>query len=866
MTNIDRKQASVEGFGISPLENERTIQIVLFWISVLTLGGLTGLLLMYFLGSMKRELIVTSLSFILTATALELNRRGKVQLSAGLIAAVMILMVTILATIGQGIHDIGIIAYPSILIVASLLVDRKMVISLSTLTICCAGWLIYGEFYGLFHSIPPRINPTFNFIVVSGILVITAIMTQLLAITLQNSIHLRGLELAQRLRVEKALREAEEMYRTLVEKTSVVTYRDTADINAHSLYISPQIQKMTGYTQSQWLSTPTFWKSLVHPEDLPGVLKDVEKCITTGEKTVSEYRIFTKDRRWVWVRDEAIAIKDSKGELQNVHGVYVDITEQKLAELAIHKRETILAAVAETAQLLLRSQDWRNDINQILGLLGRATSASHAYIFENHTGSDGVMLSSQKYEWCAPGMVSELKNPNYQDAPLIPAPELEDWYHKLSAGKYFYGSKQQFPEFWKQVFEPSGLKTLLDMPILVNGEWWGIIGFDDFENEMPWSQAEIDALVATAGNIGTAMSRQHTNEALRASEEKFQRAFHHTIVPMIISRVSDQMTIDVNEAFIKKVGYSRNEIIGFKGAELNIWANQHERDRMLKILENAGYVDEFKAGFRLKNGDLKTGLISVVHIQIAGEPCFLFTLIDISEIDHLLKELKAKNEELEKFTYTVSHDLKAPLVTISGFLGYLGIDAKKGNIERVTKDIERINEAVSKMQRLLAELLELSRIGRITNPPETVPFAEIVAEALKLVEGRLLVSQVRVEVEADLPSIYGDRLRLIEVMQNLIDNAAKFSSKVEAPCIEIGADRQNGSLAFYVKDNGIGIAPEYHDRVFGLFNKLDNSTEGTGIGLTLVKRIVEVHGGRIWVKSEPGKGTTFYFTLADKPQ
>jgi signal transduction histidine kinase len=138
----------------------------------------------------------------------------------------------------------------------------------------------------------------------------------------------------------------------------------------------------------------------------------------------------------------------------------------------------------------------------------------------------------------------------------------------------------------------------------------------------------------------------------------------------------------------------------------------------------------------------------------------------------------------------------------------------------------------------------------------------VVNEALELVEGRLKEKQVEVKVEADLPSICGDRARLVQVIQNLVDNAAKFMGDQKNPVIEIGADRSGKECIYYVRDNGIGIAPDYHERVFGLFNKLDAATEGTGIGLALVKRIIETHGGRIWVESQGlGKGTRFFFTL-----
>ena len=238
-----------------------------------------------------------------------------------------------------------------------------------------------------------------------------------------------------------------------------------------------------------------------------------------------------------------------------------------------------------------------------------------------------------------------------------------------------------------------------------------------------------------------------------------------------------------------------------------------------------------------------------------------------AEHELVIKELETKNAELERFTYTVSHDLKSPLITIGGFVGLLENDARSGNMEKLNKDLNHIRTAKDKMQRLLNELLELSRIGRIMNPPSDIPFEVIVKEALSLARGRIMVSNVKVEVQDNLPSVNGDRPRLVEVMQNLIDNAAKFSGDQPNPCIEIGVRKENDENVFFVKDNGIGIDPKFHQRVFDLFNKLDPMRDGTGVGLALVKRIIEVHSGRIWVESDgEGTGSTFCFTLPAKEQ
>lgn len=234
----------------------------------------------------------------------------------------------------------------------------------------------------------------------------------------------------------------------------------------------------------------------------------------------------------------------------------------------------------------------------------------------------------------------------------------------------------------------------------------------------------------------------------------------------------------------------------------------------------------------------------------------------INKLEQQKAELEERNAELTQFTYTVSHDLKSPLVTINGYLGYIEQDASSGNMERLKKDTRRIQEAVNKMHVLLTELLELSRIGRLMNEPENTPFNDLVKDAMDIVHGQLESRRVTVQIQPNLPIVRGDRQRLTEVLQNLIDNAVKYMGDQIDPHIEVGQQgEEDGKSIFFVKDNGMGIAPEYHERVFGLFNKLDSKSEGTGIGLALVKRIIEFHGGRIWIESASGNGSTFYFSL-----
>ena len=246
-----------------------------------------------------------------------------------------------------------------------------------------------------------------------------------------------------------------------------------------------------------------------------------------------------------------------------------------------------------------------------------------------------------------------------------------------------------------------------------------------------------------------------------------------------------------------------------------------------------------------------------------GVPWGILAIVrDVTDRQRQEDELKSKNTELERFTYTVSHDLRSPLITIKGFAGALLADAAAGRTGRLNEDLNRILQAADKMSALLNGLLELSRVGRIVNPPTRVPMNKLVQDVLELLAGSMAQQQAKVTVQPNLPPALGDPQRLPEVIQNLVENALKFSVPGRVPEIEIGCQTVGDQTAYFVRDHGRGIEPRFHEAIFGLFNKLDARSNGTGIGLALVRRIVEFHGGSIWVESQgAGQGATFYFTL-----
>jgi PAS domain S-box-containing protein len=365
--------------------------------------------------------------------------------------------------------------------------------------------------------------------------------------------------------------------------------------------------------------------------------------------------------------------------------------------------------------------------------------------------------------------------------------------------------------------------------------------------------------------------RRRTDQARRESEMMLHSLLE-SLPQNVYSKDSTGRFLFANQRYCALEGTTPTALIGKTDWELHppeLAQKYLEDDR--RVMESGRIVDLVEEHQPLGRDKFYVRVIKAPLYDAAGHIAgTLGVFWDITEQqqaaqerEYLIAELQVKNEELERFTYTVSHDLKAPLITIRGFLGLLEKDILNGRADRVQSDMRRIVEATDKMHRLLNELLEMSRIGRIMNPPQSVSLAAIVREALELVHGRLEARGVQLEVASDLPVVHGDHARLIEVLQNLLDNACKFMGDQPEPRITVGRQGidQDGKPIVFVRDNGIGIDPQYHQKVFGLFDKLDPRSEGTGIGLALVKRIVEVHGGRIWVESEPGRGSTFYLTL-----
>jgi PAS domain S-box-containing protein len=363
--------------------------------------------------------------------------------------------------------------------------------------------------------------------------------------------------------------------------------------------------------------------------------------------------------------------------------------------------------------------------------------------------------------------------------------------------------------------------------------------------------------------------RKKSEEALRESEERFRVIADASPIQISVGREEDGTILFTNPEYDRAFGFGKGELIGHKTPEL--YADPAERNKLIKALKEAGALKNYEIQVKKSDGTPFWVSISINRINYSGGPALLATSIDITrrkKIEEALRlaalNLSRSNKDLEQFAYVASHDLQEPLRAVGGFMGLLKNQYYDKLDDQAREYIDFSVDGAERMQGLIEGLLTFSRVG--TRGGE---FASVnLADALDGARANLktLIEESNAVVTSDaLPIVTADLSQMTQLLQNLVANAVKFHGP-HSPEIHVGAQRKERAWEIYVRDNGIGIDPQYFDRIFLIFQRLHTRTQykGTGIGLAVCKKIVERHGGKIRVESVPGQGATFYFTIPDK--
>lgn len=367
--------------------------------------------------------------------------------------------------------------------------------------------------------------------------------------------------------------------------------------------------------------------------------------------------------------------------------------------------------------------------------------------------------------------------------------------------------------------------------------------------------------------------------ALKASEERFSKVFHSSPDWIAITTLTDGRFIDVNEAFLNITGYKREEVIGKTSSELNIWVDQEERERMVNLLLEHRIIRDHEVEFRLKSGEQRIMLRSAELIELEGETCVINVTRDITdrkrseekirklnrELERRVKQLQEANRELDAFSHSVSHDLRAPLVTIGGFARRMSKKYAAVLDEKGMNMLDAMSEKVANMENLIDNLLALSKFGRQQLRLTEVNLEGLVRSAFD--EVRATAPERGIELTTwDLPPILADEALLRQVFINLFSNAVKFTRPRKSAEITVSCSREGGGTVCSVRDNGVGFSADQAAGLFDVFHRAHKSKdfEGTGIGLSIVQRIISRHCGRVWAEGRPGEGAAFYFFIPDQ--
>jgi PAS domain S-box-containing protein len=521
-------------------------------------------------------------------------------------------------------------------------------------------------------------------------------------------------------------------------------------------------------------------------------------------------QVHTAQGKRIWCRVQGEPVYED-GECVAVRGAFQDITARKRAEQALRESERKYRTLFENA------------LNPILVVDGEGhyVDANEATLTFLECERE-ELLSKTVWDFAAPGTLDEVQE---EHMPFMHPRTVET--------DYFVNGR---------------VKTLL-------------------LNVVPVTLGDQQLLYGIGQDI---TERKRAEQALRESKNKYQ-SLYNSIRDAILVADTDRRIIDCNPAFTELFGYTLDEIRGKR--TLHVYADREAFKKLGQTLrQRDGDANFFvTVPYQKKSGQTFPGETNVFPLKdAAGETQGFIGLIrDVTErqaaqeqIQHYAAELERSNRELEQFAYAVSHDLQAPLRTISGFLNLLAKRYRGQLDDRGEEYIERIMNADQRMQAMIQALLNLSRVESRGEPLAPTDVETILAHARLALDHAIETSGAEISHDP-LPTVSADATQLTQVFQNLIANAIKFRREDVPPRIHVSAERRGDEWVFSVADNGIGIDPAQADRIFQVFQRLHTEEEypGIGIGLALCKRIVERHGGRIWVAAAPGEGATFKFTL-----
>jgi two-component system NtrC family sensor kinase len=651
------------------------------------------------------------------------------------------------------------------------------------------------------------------------------------------------------------------------------------DAAGHLVMLGRPWERLTGMLVSRWLGRPLVEAFI--PEDRERAAALLESTATQRSLAPrEELRMQAEEGRGTrWVALSARALPGSPGE---VVGTLVDVTARRQAEEAVTTRERYLETMVEVQRRMTPHELPQDLYGAVVEPLGHVSGAGRVYVFEMHHGQDGVLLASQRAEWCAPGIPPNLEDPEMHGLPWDAALHPHQG-AKLLRGEPIQGGPRDFPEMLSPVLEAQGVRSVLLLPLRVHGQLFGVIGFDNCREARPWGPIEVNLLSGAAGALSLALE-QRTDNALRVRTETTLRrteAGVHLLIEAfpdpVMVHVGDGVLLSVNPALVQYLGYrDASELVGRHVLEMVRPEDRAAAQLHLgQAMEGQRSARAVEVPLMRQDGEVVVADLVTLAVVFDGAPARVTVARDFTERKRTQAQLMLTDRmaSMGLLAAGIAHELNNPLAYVLSNLDFL--HSTVGPRSRpLTHDelvecrqvLDDAREGAERMRQIVRQLRVFSRVE--DGKEEAVDVHRVLDSVTQMAASTVRARAKLVKEYGEVPAVKGNEGKLFQVFLNLVINAAHAIEEGQSETNEIRLTTyldEGGRVMVVVRDTGKGIPPEHLRRIFDPFFTTKAAGVGTGLGLSICDTIVNGMGGHISVESSVGAGTTFRVALNVAP-
>jgi PAS domain S-box-containing protein len=639
------------------------------------------------------------------------------------------------------------------------------------------------------------------------------------------------------------------------------------------VYANKRCSEIMGYSREEFYAPNFDFTNLIAPESVDLIRSNFKRQMSGEDIEPYEYVLLDKKGKKIEaiITTKLIEYGDGKAIL----GIITDITERKRVEKELQYRLKFqhLTTTVSSQFINLHPAQIDDEIDYALRQIGEFADADRSYVFQF---SDDQKSLSCTHEWCAEGITPTIER--IQNAPMDTYP----WAMKkfLKGDMVFAPCLSDLPieaVEEKQEFEQQGIQSIMAVPMVISAKVMGFIGLDSVREEKMWAE-DTGSLLKIAGQVfANALENKKNRQALQESEEHLRTVYETFPDSVTIIQAEDGRCVDVNSAFTRLTGWTPEDVIGKTAADLDIWYNPDEREKLTSGIAQNGKVENLEAKFRLKDGSLITALMSAVLIRLKDKPHILTITRDISDLKSAQKEREQlrtqliqaqKMEAIGTLAGGIAHDFNNILGAIIGYAEMALYDTKKDSMEHY--NIDQVLKAGHRAKDLVKQILAFSR--KSEQDKNIILLTPIVEEALKLLRASLPTTiEIKQNIEPGLDANFADPTQIHQVMMNLCTNSAHAMGdtggilNVELKNLDLNLKKAvqypeltpGPYVQLSISDTGHGMDSATMDRIFDPYFTTKEQDKGTGMGLAVVHGIIKGHGGGIRVQSKPGKGARF---------